>query len=195
MSPRDTPLPPSTPRLVALLGAESTGKTSLCAALARSLPGLWVPEALRDFCAVERRTPRPEEQAAIARAQAEREARARWQARQLGLHWVLCDTAPLQTAVYSRLLFGDPSLLEAAVDHHRRQYALSLLLEPDLPWVADPGQRDGPQMRAPVHAALRALLDGHALPYRTVAGIEPAARRQAALGALGVLADPPPGGR
>ena len=38
------------PVRIAVIGAECTGKSSLCEALAERLPGLWVPEALREFC-------------------------------------------------------------------------------------------------------------------------------------------------
>ena len=59
--------------LVAVLGAESTGKSTLCRELAALLPALWVPEALRDFCDRHRRTPRASEQAALMAEQLARE--------------------------------------------------------------------------------------------------------------------------
>jgi len=37
------------PLRVALIGAECTGKTSLAMAMARELPGLWLPEILREW--------------------------------------------------------------------------------------------------------------------------------------------------
>ena len=58
---------------VAIVGAESTGKTTLAHALAQRLAadtGLrttWVPEHLRAWCSERGRTPRPGEQPAIAR--------------------------------------------------------------------------------------------------------------------------------
>ncbi|MEO8837057.1 MAG: AAA family ATPase, partial [Caldimonas sp.] len=63
--------------VVCLLGAESTGKTTLAGALgaalaARGLAVDIVGEALRDFCAAAGRTPRREEQAAIAATQSAR---------------------------------------------------------------------------------------------------------------------------
>ena len=77
--------------------------------------------------------------------------------------------------------------LEAlAIAHHRRM-ALTLLTALDLPWVADGHQRDGEHVRAPVDAAVRALLDRHALPWVRIAGQGPArlaAALQAAAPAL-----------
>ena len=156
--------------IIAIVGAESTGKTALAEALAArvaSETGLrctWVPEHLRAWCQSAGRTPRPDEQAEIAASQrAAIEAAA-------GEHGVvLADTTPLMTAVYSRLLFADDSLTADAASWHRH-CALTLLTALDLPWVADGLQRDGPQVRAPVDADLRQLLTQHRLPWALVSG-------------------------
>lgn len=156
---------------VALVGAESTGKTTLAAALALQLAQrtgrrvAWVPEVLREWCVHTGRTPQVHEQASILRGQQERiEAAA------AAHDIVVCDTTPLMTAVYSRLIFGDDSLDARAVDLHRR-VALTLLMALDLPWVADGHQRDGPQVRAPVDTLLRGLLLAHRLPFAVVGGV------------------------
>ena len=62
---------PASPRRIALLGAESTGKSHLATALAerlrsQGLSTVVVPEVLRGWCEREGRTPRAHEQAAIA---------------------------------------------------------------------------------------------------------------------------------
>ncbi len=156
--------------IIAILGAESTGKTTLAAALAAGLSSqgvprvAWVPELLREWCAAQGRTPRRDEQAGILRAQNERIAAA------AATHdVVVCDTTGLMTAVYSRLIFNDRSLDAPAIAHHRG-VALSLLTALDLPWVADGHQRDGPQVREPVDDTLRELLLAHALPFAVVGG-------------------------
>jgi len=61
-------------RRVAIIGAECVGKTELARGLAASLPGLWIPEYLREFCDRLRRTPRPPEQAHILAEQRRRES-------------------------------------------------------------------------------------------------------------------------
>jgi nicotinamide riboside kinase len=170
-------------RVVAIVGAESTGKTTLAEDLAAAVQagtGLrtaWVSEWLREWCAREGRTPRREEQAAIAEVQHQRIAAAA-----AGHDLVVCDTTALTTAVYSRLIFGDRSLEARAVELHRR-VDLSLLTALDLPWVADGHQRDGEHVRAPVDSALRELLAAHALPWALVTG-EGAQRLRNALDAL-----------
>lgn len=143
--------------LVAVLGAESTGKSTLCRELAALLPALWVPEALRDFCDRHRRTPRASEQAALMAEQLAREHDALALARARGLRWVLVDSAPLATALYSEQLFGDTSLTEAALAH-QRSYRHTLLTGLEVPWQADGIQRDGPQARTDFHRRLVTVL-------------------------------------
>jgi nicotinamide riboside kinase len=171
---------------VAIVGAESTGKTELAEALAwriekhTGLPCAAVPEHLRAWCERAGRTPRRDEQAAIAAAQsAAIDAAAATHA------VVVCDTTALMTAVYSRLLYDDASLIDAAVAW-QRGCAITLLTALDLPWVADGLQRDGPHVREPVDRALRELLVGHRLPWAVVGGAG-AARADSALDAVAPL--------
>ena len=156
--------------LIAVLGAESTGKTTLAEALAQRLgveTGLratWVGEWLRNWCDLHGRTPAQHEQAGIAREQ-----HARIDAAAAAHDIVVCDTTALTTAVYSRLIFGDRSLEAQALALHRR-IDITLLTALDLPWVADGHQRDGEHVRAPVDAALRELLAAGGLPWALVSG-------------------------
>jgi nicotinamide riboside kinase len=156
-------------RRVAIIGAECVGKTELAQLLARTLPGLWIPEYLREFCMHAGRTPRPEEQAKILAEQRLREDEAIGRAEALRLAWVLADSAPLVTAAYSELLFEDVSLYEQAIVHHAA-YQATLLLAPDLPWVADGIQRDGPAVRAVFHDLLLQRLRRAELPFALIGG-------------------------
>ena len=166
---------------IAILGAECTGKTTLLADLAAHLRARGarvsvVDEVLRQWCAAQGRTPRADEQATIMQAQiAAVDAAA-------GCDYLLCDTTPLVTAVYSDLLFGDHSLYPAAVAQQRR-YELTLLAGTDLPWQADGIQRDGPAARDHVDRRLREVLQAHALPVYSVCGLG-AARLASATAAL-----------
>jgi nicotinamide riboside kinase len=175
------------PLVIAVLGAESTGKTTLAAALAERLTmetGLrctWVPEWLRGWCDQAGRTPRADEQAGIAR---EQHARITIAAHAHDV--VVSDTSALTTAVYSALLFGDRSLDAEAVALHRGQVTLTLLTALDLPWVADGLQRDGEHVREPVDTALRHLLQAQRLPWVGVSGRN-AARLESALDAVAPL--------
>jgi nicotinamide riboside kinase len=154
--------------VIAVLGAESTGKTELSRAIAlrlrqRGIAATWVGEYLREWCEREGRTPRADEQAAIADEQSRRIEVA------AALGVAVADTTALMTAVYSELLFDDRSLYAPALAAQRR-YALTLLTALDLPWMADGLQRDGPQVREPVDALVRAALGGPGLSYAVVHG-------------------------
>jgi len=158
-----------TPRLLCLLGAECTGKTSLAQALAVALPAVWVPEYLRHFCIQQGRTPYSEEQSHIAAQQQACETAALAQAQAQGLPWVICDTAPLLTAVYSEYVFGDDSLYPMARSAQQR-YALTLFLQPDFPWLADGLQRDGDHARTAVQTMLEREMPLHTGPWQTLSG-------------------------
>jgi nicotinamide riboside kinase len=172
-------------RRVAIIGAECVGKTELAQRLAERLPGLWVPEYLREFCDRAQRTPRQQEQAHILAEQRSREEEAAAQAQTQRLAWVIADSAPLVTAMYSELLFADTSLHEMALAHHAR-YRATLLPAPDLPWEPDGIQRDGPAIRAAFHELLLRRLTEAGLPFTVVEG-RGDRRLQAAAAALSDL--------
>ncbi len=170
------------PFVVALLGGESTGKTTLAHALGQALVTQGaevrvVPEYLREFCDRHQRTPSIGEQRAIASEQSLRIAAAA-----TGPVVVIADTTALMTAVYSDHLFNDASLFADALQAHRH-YALNLLLAPDLPWRADGYQRDGPQARDQVDQRLRAALRKSGTPFSVICG-SGAERVHAALAAI-----------
>jgi hypothetical protein len=50
------------------------------------------------------------------------------------------------TAIYSELYFQDSSLRAQALEF-AADYDAMLWCRPDIPWVAEPGQHDGPQFR------------------------------------------------
>ena len=169
------------PLRIALIGAESTGKTQLSTDLAAHFQRLGyavhqVSEQLRVWCDEHGRTPWQHEQQQIAQNQADAALQG-WHADVL-----IADTTPLMVAVYSDVIFGDASLYEAALAHQRR-YDITLLLAPDLPWVADGFQRDGAHVRAPVDALLRAALRRADLDFYSVSGSGPL-RLAAALAAI-----------
>jgi len=169
-------------RVIAIVGAESTGKTTLADELARALRAdgrkvALVSEYLREFCEQRGRTPEVHEQVGIAGEQTRRIAEAA-QAHDI----VIADTTALMIAVYSEHVFGDRSLY-AEAETTQRGYALTLLTALDLPWLPDGLQRDGPQVREPVTAQVRASLSRAGVPYSVVSG-SGAARLASALAAV-----------
>ena len=157
---------------IALLGAESTGKTSLAQELATHLRAQGktvavIPEVLRQWCEREQRTPRPQEQLPIAQ---EQERRVDLAAPDHDI--VITDTTALMVAIYSAMLFEDGSLYRFALAR-QRGYDFTLLTSLDLPWVADGLQRDGPHVREPVDRLIRQCLGDAGVPYRVVYGSGP----------------------
>jgi nicotinamide riboside kinase len=157
--------------VIAIVGAESTGKSTLAAALAQRIAqetGLrctHVDEHLRTWCAQTGRTPRIDEQRGIAKTQQERIAAA------AATHdVVIADTTALMVAVYSRFVFGDRALDDWAATEHARSVQHTLVTALDLPWVADGLQRDGEHVRAPIDAMLRELLAAHGIAWSLVSG-------------------------
>lgn len=138
---------------IGLIGGECTGKSTLAADLSAALRRclrdgagveprvVVVGEVLRTFVTEHQRAPQVAEQAGIMAEQ----RLAEEQAEQIG-DIVIADPATMMTAVYSQLYFRDRSLWPQAL-HQAGDYALLLWCRPDLPWLADPGQRDGPAFR------------------------------------------------
>jgi NadR type nicotinamide-nucleotide adenylyltransferase len=166
---------------VAILGAESTGKSTLAAQLAARYATVWVPEYLRQFVETEQRVPYETDQFDIARVQMAHENAAA--AKAAGHRFLFCDTTPFMTAIYSGVYWGrvDPAL--AALDLHY-DYAFTLVAAPDLPWVADGLQRESEAVRQQVHQALVDKLERRRIPFTLLTGSleQRLAQAQAVLG-------------
>jgi nicotinamide riboside kinase len=162
-------------RVIALLGAECTGKTELAQALRHRVAadtGLRVAavaEGLRVWCERAGRTPQRHEQQAIAHAQD-----LAIEAALLAHDVVVTDTTSLMVALYSQHYFNDNSLLPAALASHQRLVGVTLLAATDLPWQADGIQRDGAAVRDQVQARLRGTLMAHRMAFAQVSGQGPA---------------------
>ena len=172
----------NTPKLICIIGAESTGKTTLAQELATQFDCPWVAEYLREFCESHGRTPTRHEQPLIMETQVSNEMTAQFAASQRNRPYVFCDTAPLLTAIYSDFVFQDNSLYARARALHSR-YALTLLLQPDIRWVADGMQRDGAHVRGPITALLERELIAINAPVVRIRG-QNEARIQAATQAI-----------
>jgi nicotinamide riboside kinase len=167
-----SPERPALAPVIALLGGESSGKSTLALALHHCLSqthGLRVahiPEILRTWCQNHQRAPLANEQWPIANEQTRliQEAQA-----EPGVQLVIADTTALNVAAYSALYFADQSLLPAAL-HTQQGFAATLLMGLDLPWEADGLFRDSPLFRTRADALLRAQLDAQRIPYQTIYG-------------------------
>ena len=155
---------------VALLGGESSGKSTLARQLhqalaAEGIHATLVPEHLRQWCGQAGRAPLAHEQAMLAAEQ----TRAIDAACTAGVGVVIADTTALMVAAYSELYFQDSSLWPDAIAAQRRM-GLTLLMGLDLPWVADGLFRDSPAIREATDALLRRELQGAGLAFQTIYG-------------------------
>jgi HTH-type transcriptional repressor of NAD biosynthesis genes len=166
---------------VALLGGESSGKSTLAGQLfdalaAQGIHAAVVPEHLRHWCERTGRAPHAHEQAGIAAEQTRLIDAARAEV-------VIADTTALLPAAYSELYFTDRSLWPEALAAQRRM-GLTLLMGLDLPWVGDGLFRDSPAVREATDTLLRRELQNAGIGFQTIYG-QGARRLQAALRAVG----------
>ena len=139
----------SRPLRVVLIGAESTGKSTLAAQLAKRYKTVWAPEFLRQFVCAKGGLPEEKDVYAIAHGHLEQEAHLLPQAK----HVLFLDTDLINTCVYQRIYFETcPGWVEDNAIAHRGD--LYIFTEPDIPWEPDPGQREGPEARLRTHALL-----------------------------------------
>jgi HTH-type transcriptional repressor of NAD biosynthesis genes len=157
--------PTPVPRLV-LLGAESSGKTTLCQALAEALGTVWVPEYGRTLHEQKNGALRYEDLLYIGRRQLELEDAATSQAR----GWLVCDTNAATTALYSYYYFHrcDPAL-QALTRVCALRYARTFVCLPTVPF-ADDGWRGPEALRQFQHGAILMQLELLGISYTLLDG-------------------------
>jgi NadR type nicotinamide-nucleotide adenylyltransferase len=164
---------------VCVVGAESTGKTTLAQDLARHFDTVWVPEYGREYS--ERKLAagggydfRSEEFAHIAARQCELEDEAARRANRI----LVCDTDAFATSVWHRRYIGtrSPEVEETAARHRRPD--LYLLTDIGTPFVQD-GTRDGEHVREWMHEVFVEELRAQGRPSQSVSGTRDERLRQA----------------
>lgn len=154
---------------VCLVGAESTGKTTLAELLARHYNTVWVPEYGREFSEQKpdflQQTWTTAEFVQIAAEQSRREDVAARQANRV----LICDTDAFATSIWHRRYMGDVRSLEVEAIAAPRRYDLYLLTNTDIPFVQD-GLRDGENIRQWMHETFLAELQNQQKPFALVSG-------------------------
>ena len=126
-------------RRICLHGPESTGKSTLGTRLAAELGCEVVPEYGRAYCEAHGTDIGVSELVHIAQTQDTMNNAAAARATELGLGFVLFDTDPLITAVWSDMMFGATAgyMRDAYFNAFDGFADLYLLLDIDLPFVDD----------------------------------------------------------
>ena len=154
---------------VCLVGAESTGKTTLAAALAAHYHTNWVAEYGREYSEEKMRGGDPSkwesaEFETIAREQNRLEDAAARRANRL----LVCDTDAFATSIWHRRYLEKRSPAVEALAAPRK-HDLYLLTGIDIPFVQD-GTRDGEHIREWMHRTFIEELEATGRPYRLVTG-------------------------
>lgn len=191
-------------RRIVVVGAESTGTTTLARDLAARLSVPWVPEYLRRH-AEERAaeagsiwdvvwSPADFDQVAEEQDRLDREVISAWLSDPDGCRptptgpLVICDTDALATAMWSRRYLGAPAprfLQRAAA----RPPALYLLTSPEGVDFHQDGLRDGEHLRGEMTEWFRTALREQEVPWVEVTG-DPSTRVELALRAIEELVEP-----
>jgi HTH-type transcriptional repressor of NAD biosynthesis genes len=154
---------------VVVLGAESTGSTTLAVALADHLGTLWVPEYGREWSVAREgglTAPwRSDEFDLITDRQVALEERA---LRRVPTPLLVCDTDVLATALWHERYVGSPAprLMARAAAHTPDLYVLT---GDEIPFVQD-GLRDGEAIRHDMQQRFRDVLAAQVVPWLEVRG-------------------------
>jgi HTH-type transcriptional regulator, transcriptional repressor of NAD biosynthesis genes len=156
-------------RRVCLVGAESSGTTTLARALAEHYRTIWVPEYGREYAAAKLARGEYDQWTSaefthIATEQCRREDLAVRQANRL----LICDTDAFATSIWHRRYLGtrSPAIEAIAAARH---YDLYLLTDVDIPFVQD-GTRDGEHLRGWMHDLFAAELTAQGRCYALLSG-------------------------
>lgn len=133
--------PPAAPLKIAIVGPESTGKSTMSAFLADHYQTVWVPEYARGYCEKLTGQPTWQDEINMFYGQLALEEEYLPKANKL----LICDTTFITVKIWSDYTFGR-SPQEVLNELPRHPYDLYLLLNIDLPWEEDP-LRDFPHMR------------------------------------------------
>lgn len=153
---------------VCILGAESTGTTTLAKALSEKLQTNWVEEYGREYSELKlaKNDPdwRTEEFSMIAEEQMRRENAAARQANRV----LICDTNAFATMLWHRRYMGTHSREVARIAATGR-CDLFMLTGDEIPFVQD-GLRDGEHIRHEMHTWFEQALAQQAVPWGLVRG-------------------------
>jgi len=180
------PVRPYFVKRVCVFGPESCGKSTLAQRLAAHFRTVHVPEFARTWLEAAGGRVTREDMLLIARGQLAAEDALAREANRL----LFCDTDALTTAIWSEALFGacDPAIHARA---NERTYALHLLLDADVPWVADPVRYLQNDRRAFFERCEAALCHDHR-PYVVLRGDWEARFRAAVAAVEPLLTQPGP---
>ncbi len=152
---------------IAIVGPESTGKSTLSKQLAEHFKVAWVPEYARYYCAALDRPCDLQDEVNMYLGQLALEDAIVSVAKE---DFVICDTTFLTVKIWSDAMFGETPKI-VLEELNQRPYDFYLLLDIDLPWEHDP-LRDFPNQREHFMQIWHQELQALKANYVVVSGIE-----------------------
>lgn len=177
---------------ICLVGAESTGKTTLARALAAHYQTNWVAEYGREYTEIRLAKERDflwtsAEFEHIAQTQCVLENEAARQANKI----LICDTDAFATAIWHRRYLHERSSAVEAIAAQHRTPDLYLLTDINTPFEQD-GTRDGEAIRDWMHETFITELTAQKRPFQLITGT-PQERLHKAVAAIEKIIAPPNG--
>jgi NadR type nicotinamide-nucleotide adenylyltransferase len=154
-------------RKIAIVGPESTGKSTITKLLAKHYDTPWVAEFARYYCAALTGPCTMQDEVNMFHGQVALEESVLATAEK---DFIFCDTTILTVKIWSDEMLGETPkiVLDALTD---RTYDLYLLLNIDLPWEEDP-LREFPHMREHFMNVWYKELNNLGARYVLISGIE-----------------------
>ena len=160
---------------VCLIGPESTGKSALAERLAEHFCAPWIREFAREYAEGQGSRLTYEDVEPIARGELKRLEIGDWRLvpptnlQSPISNLLILDTDLISTVVYSRHYYGNcPGWI--ADEARTRRADLYLLLDTDVPWVADAARDAGGDAREDLFDAFRRALDDFETRWVIISG-------------------------
>jgi len=158
------PLQQTDIKRIALIGPESTGKTTLCSELAAHYNTCWVPEYSRDYIGALNRPYTLDDIILCTKNQLKEEERLI----PLSNRFLFSDTELIIAKVWMEDVFHEaPSWVNAEID--KRKFDLYLLTDLDLPFENDP-VRENPHRRDYFFGLYKQELEKRNFPFVLIRG-------------------------
>jgi len=152
---------------IAIVGPESTGKSTISQALAKHYHVPWVPEYARYYCAALTTDCTLQDEINMFHGQVALEESV---LAMTETDFIICDTTFITVKIWSDEMLGEtPQIVIDALQ--AKPYDFYVLLDIDLPWMDDP-LRDFPHMREHFMAIWHKELQALQANYVMVGGLE-----------------------
>ncbi len=152
---------------IAIVGPESTGKSTITQQLAKHYHTLWVAEYARYYCAALKGPCTMQDEINMFHGQVALEESVLAMAEK---DFIFCDTTFVTVKIWSDAMLGEtPAVVLETLP--KRSYDLYLLMDIDLPWQEDP-LRDFPHQREHFMEVWYRELQALNAEYVVISGIE-----------------------